>query len=276
MTRTLVAQTLAMLAFGTGLLCGPAQTAAYYVDFQDGADSASGLSPDAAWKHAPGDSRAGPGPRAARLQPGDSVLFRGGVPYRGTVVVRSAGTPDAPIRYVGDAWGPDHAILDGSEPAGRARPCRSASDCGGEAGWAGLVRLSLRSDLSLLDGLFQQDRGLVPAGPGEVLRAGSARTLPGSKGRTVLINPLPGLPTRFATGAGRVGFLLVAGGHVEIRGFRTMRFAPAPRFGPYAGRPLVQLQPLPGVRLVALPGAAGMRHAPPVGPAIAGVTSGPI
>lgn len=266
-----------LLVAAAALLCGaPATSTNYYVDFDRGLDSASGLSPEAAWKRAPGDSRAGAGPRAVRLQPGDTVLFRGGVAYRGTVVVRAAGTSAAPIRYVGDGWGAEPAVLDGSEPAARARPCRSARDCGGEAGWAGLYRMSLIGDQTSWDGFFQQDQALAPAGPDEPLQQGTLRQMPGSKGRTVLIRPIPGVPPHFSTGAGRVGFLLVAGGHVEIRGFRTSRFSPAPRFGPYAGWPLVQLQPMPGVRLVSMPGAVGIRQAAPVGPAIAGVTSGPI
>jgi hypothetical protein len=248
----------------------------YYVDFANGSDSASGLTPEAAWKRAPGDSRAGPAPRAVRLQPGDTILFRGGVAYRGTVVVRSAGTPESPIRYVGDGWGAAPAILDGAEPANTARPCRSARDCDGEAGWQGLHRLTLAADTSLHDGLFQQDRALAVAATSAPLAAGSARMISGTGGRAVLVNPHAGLPAEFGQGAGRVGFLLVAGGHVEIRGFGTTRFAPAPRFGPYAGTALVQLQPLAGIRLAGLTGQSIIRHAPPIGPAMAGVASGPI
>jgi hypothetical protein len=252
----------------------PATT--YHVDFANGSDTADGLSPETAWKRAPGDSRAGAIPRTTRLQPGDTVLFRGGVAYRGTIVVRAAGTPDAPIRYIGDGWGPSTAILDGSEPSLRARPCRSARDCGGEPGWAGLHRLSLSGDTFLQDGLFQQDQPLVVASADAPILPGTARQFPGTGGRIVLVHPLPGIPADYAQGAGRVGFLLVTGGHVRIRGFRAARFAPAPRFGPYAGTPLVQLQPLEGVGLAAFQGQQGIRLAPPVGPAIAGVTSGPV
>lgn len=248
----------------------------YFVDFAAGSDAADGRSPETAWKRAPGDSRAGPGPRSVRLQAGDTVLFRGGVAYRGTIVVRNAGAAGAPIRYVGDGWGTGPAILDGSEPARQVRPCRSARDCGGEEGWAGLHRMSLSGDQSAWEGLFQQDRQLaLDEGQGP-LSPGAARPMARSRGRVILMRANPDLAPAFATGAGRVGFLIVAGGHVEIRGFRASRFAPAHRFGPYAGVPVVQLQPLAGVQLVSMPGIGAVRHAPPIGPMIAGVTSGPI
>lgn len=257
-------------------VAAPCGAATYYVDFAGGSDRLSGLSPETAWKHAPGDSRAGPGPRAVRLQAGDSVLFRGGVAYRGTIVVRSAGTAAAPIRYVGDGWGAVPAVLDGAEPARQVRPCRSARDCGGAKDWAALHRMSLVSDQTVWEGLFQQDRPLALAEGDGPLPSGSARRMAGSRGRTVLIHAAPDLAPSFSTGAGRVGFLIVAGGHVEIRGFRASGFAPAHRFGPYAGVPVVQLQPLAGVSLAAMAGVGAVRHAPPVGPVIAGVTSGPV
>jgi hypothetical protein len=270
-----------MLAAGLGIAAHPARVAAatYYVDFAQGSDLASGLSPDQAWKRAPGDSRAGEVPRRTRLAPGDSLLFRSGVPYRGTVVVRHAGTADAPIRYIGDGWGPGRAELDGSEPLELPRPCRSADDCGGAEGWATLYRARLPEGTHAVDGLFQGDRPLdLPAGD-QPLQPGSARLLAGTKGRVLVLNPLPETPFRFARGAARVGFLLLAGGNVEIRGFSLARFTPAPRRGPYAGNPLVQLQPLDGIRLAGLQ-AGGTSHvrllvaAPPVR-AIAGVSSGP-
>ncbi len=251
--------------------------ATYFVDFEAGSDTSDGRSPDTAWRRAPGDSRAGPGPRSVRLLPGDTVLFRGGVAYRGTVVVRSAGTAAAPIRYIGNSWGPAPAILDGSEPVLRARPCRSARDCDGDTGWAGLHRMSLPGDMMAWDGVFQSDRPLALASPGLPLAPGTVRPIKGAGGGgVVVVRPWPALDTEFAAGAARVGFLLVAGGHVRIEGFSATRFAQAPRFGPYAGTPVVQLQPLPGITLAASTGISAIRHAAPIGQAIAGVTSGPV
>jgi hypothetical protein len=254
----------------------PRQPASYFVDFAAGSDRADGRSPETPWKRAPGDSRAGSGPRSVRLLPGDTVLFRGGVAYRGTIVVRSAGTAVAPIRYIGNGWGPAPALLDGSEPAIHARPCRSARDCDGEAGWARLHRLSLPGDTLAWDGVFQCDRPLSLATPGAALAPGTMRPVGNEGGRIVVVNPWPALDIAFASGAARVGFLLVSGGHVRIEGFAATRFAQAPRFGPYAGTAVVQLQPLPGITLASTTGMSAIRHAPPIGPAIAGVTSGPI
>jgi len=192
----------------------PAAAATYYVDFANGSDRAPGLSPETAFKRAPGDSRAGPGPRSVRLRPGDTILFRGGTPYRGTVVVRARGTAEAPIRYVGDGWGAAPAILDGSEPIAKARPCRSSRDCGGHPGWAGLQRLSLDGDLLPWDGLFQLDRRIAVLDGDGPLDPGTARLVAGAGGRTLVLRPFDDRPQRFAGGAGRVGFLVVAGGHV--------------------------------------------------------------
>jgi hypothetical protein len=274
--RHRLATRAAQLTIASLVAATPVGAATYYVDFASGSDRASGLSPAEAWKRAPGDSRAGAGPRSIRLQPGDTILFRGGVDYRGTIVVRASGTAEAPIRYVGDGWGTPQAILDGSEPVAEVRPCRSSRDCGGDPDWEGLTRLSLPGDSLIWDGVFQQDQPLALASAEGPLAPGATRPIAGSAGRAVVIRPRTDLQPRFATGAGRVGFLLIAGGHVEIRGFRTARFAPASRFGPYAGSPLVQLQPIPAVRLAAITGSTNILHAPPVGPAIAGVTSGPM
>lgn len=270
----LIALPIAMLAAMLGL--GPTNAATYHVDFASGSDQASGLTPETAWKRAPGDSRAGTGPRSVRLQPGDTILFRGGVAYRGTIVVRASGTADAPIRYVGDAWGPAPAILDGAEPAADTRPCRSARDCGGAADWQVLHRVSPGGDAPHSDPIFQQDR-LLSVGPADApLAPGAARPMAGSGRHILLVRPNPGVAPEFARSAGRVGFLLVAGSHVEIRGFQPTRFAAVPRLGPYAGHPLVALQPVAGLSLTALPPGSALRKAAPIGPAIAGVTSGPI
>lgn len=239
------------------LLAAPAAARRdFYIDFESGSDRADGRSPDTAWKRAPGDSRAGPVPAAIRLQPGDRLLFRGGVAYRGTIVVRTAGTPEAPIAYVGDAWGEAPAILDGGAPAGRL-----------VRGTDGRRAATLPAGVHPADGLFLDGRPLSPAELDSQAVGGRHR-----------VRLVAGPGASLAHAAGRVGFLLVAGGHVEIRGFAFRHFAPAPRHGPYAGHPLVALQPLPGVELAALDthgGAPRLVTAPPPVVAIAGWTSAP-
>jgi hypothetical protein len=96
----------------------PTRTPTYFVDFSAGSDAASGTAQNAAWKHAPGDANATGGPAAAQLAPGDVVLFKGGVPYYGSLTVTTSGTAASPIVLEGGAqegWGSGSAIVDGQE-----------------------------------------------------------------------------------------------------------------------------------------------------------------
>lgn len=93
-------------------------TPTYYVDFDAGSDSADGKSAQTPWKHAPGDAAATGSPRAAALAPGDVVLFKGGVHYKGSIDVPASGTAGATIVYDGNGrgtWGDGFAIIDGEE-----------------------------------------------------------------------------------------------------------------------------------------------------------------
>ena len=87
--------------------------ATYYVDFDAGSDTASGLSTESPWKHAPGDPNAAGNPAQAKLNPGDMVLFKGGVVYRGSITVPASGSAGKPITYEGTGWGSGRAILSG-------------------------------------------------------------------------------------------------------------------------------------------------------------------
>ena len=64
----------------------------YYVDFGSGSDSNAGTSTGAAWKHSPGDINATGTPASTSLSPGDTVYFRGGVMYNGTINVNWSGS----------------------------------------------------------------------------------------------------------------------------------------------------------------------------------------
>lgn len=134
------ARPLAVLASAVGALwlaaCSPsAQATVYYVDYGAGSDSASGKAPDKAWRHAPGDPLATDAPKAAQLAPGDTVRFKGGVVYRGSIVLKADGAEGAPITYAGDAWGDRPAVFDGSDPVVSVAPCPSAEACGQAANW---------------------------------------------------------------------------------------------------------------------------------------------
>ena len=90
----------------------------YYVDFNDGNDSNTGSEPGSAWQHCPGDVNAEDVPSGVVLQPEDTVLFKGGVIYRGSIDVMSSGDENKKIVFRGDAWpGLEgvKAIIDGSE-----------------------------------------------------------------------------------------------------------------------------------------------------------------
>lgn len=116
--------------------CAPDATASvYYVDYQSGSDAADGVSPEKAWKHAPGDPQADGRPSSVRLKPGDTVRFKGGVTYRGTIALPADGAPGAPVTYAGDQWGPAPAVIDGSDPVTSVVRCPSAAACGGAANW---------------------------------------------------------------------------------------------------------------------------------------------
>lgn len=132
--------TLGLLLIPLGA-CAPAQSTTFHVDYAAGRDSADGKTPTSAWKHAPGDPQATAGPASIRLQPGDRILFRAGVPYRGTIRLNASGTAQKPLEYTGLGWGNGLGIIDGADPVTAARPCRDAADCGGAVDWRNLTRV---------------------------------------------------------------------------------------------------------------------------------------
>jgi hypothetical protein len=115
-----------------------AHAATYYVDFTGGSDTNTGTSQISAWKHAPGDSNATGNAGSVTLHPGDTVLFKGGVVYRGSITIPASGASNNPITYRGDGWGPEKAILDGSEIMTGWTKCASANDCSGNPNWANI------------------------------------------------------------------------------------------------------------------------------------------
>lgn len=86
----------------------------YYIDFENGANSNSGLSNEQAWKDCPGDINATENALNTKLKAGDIVQFKSGVRYRGSIKVNESGTKEQPIQYRGEGWGAGKAILDGS------------------------------------------------------------------------------------------------------------------------------------------------------------------
>jgi len=101
--------------------------AEYYVDYAAGSDGNQGSSPTLPWKHCPGDPAATAIVATTALAPGDTVHFKGGVPYVFTggsgIVLRWNGTAGSPITYDGNssgAWGSGRArFTDNHSAAGR-------------------------------------------------------------------------------------------------------------------------------------------------------------
>ena len=84
----------------------------YYVDFFGGVDTQAG-SVSAPWQHCPGDVYTNV---YHALNPGDTVIFKGGVFYTNSITNWWSGTPGNPITYDGNSagtFGTGAAILDG-------------------------------------------------------------------------------------------------------------------------------------------------------------------
>ena len=114
----------------------------YHVDFDGGNDANSGTSPASPWKRAPGDPLATGKAAATVLGQGDIVRFRGGVRYRGAIVLKSGGASGRPILFTGDGFGSGRAIFDGADPVTSAVPCPGKAACGNAANWQNLLLVS--------------------------------------------------------------------------------------------------------------------------------------
>ena len=89
----------------------------YYVDFVNGSNTNTGKSQASAWKNCPGDSVATLVAAQTLLCAGDTVVFKGGVVYKGQTCVKWSGAGDNKrIVYDGNTagtWGTGKAIVDG-------------------------------------------------------------------------------------------------------------------------------------------------------------------
>ncbi len=127
----------ALLSLGLLLLAASTQAATYYVDFVGGADSNSGTATNAAWQHCPGDPNATGTASVTTPAPGDTLLFRGGVTYRGAIRCDFVGTAAQPIVLRGDGWGSPNALLSGAELLTTPwTQCTNAADCHGNTNYA--------------------------------------------------------------------------------------------------------------------------------------------
>ncbi len=128
----------------------------YYVDYTNGDDQYNGTSYTTAWKHCPGDDNATGWPDTITLKPGDRVIFRGGVEYRGEIRIKHDGSPGNPIIYKGDGWGNDKAIINGADTF---NPdwirCSSEADCFGNAQYENIYYTDAPEAFDFFDGFYE-------------------------------------------------------------------------------------------------------------------------
>ncbi len=134
-------------------LCGPSTFAStfYYVDFADGDNTAEGTSQQTAWKHAPGDPNATDNPAEVDLTPGDTIVFKGGVAYRGSITLEASGEPDNRITLDANTdgdFGEGRAVLDGGRMIEDWRRCASAEEAQGNPRWEDIFYAEVDVDIS--------------------------------------------------------------------------------------------------------------------------------
>ncbi len=161
--------TFLRLAFIAALAAAvPAGGATYYVDFDGGSDAYDGLSPATPFKHCPLDPNATGAADAIVLRGGDTVIFKGGVHYRGTIEVRANAVASNPIVFDGNTvgdFGDGRAIIDGSEPVTGWTRCQSAAEANDNPNYANIYWATIdppNSDTFLVN-LCEGDRLLAMA-----------------------------------------------------------------------------------------------------------------
>ncbi|MFW6146098.1 MAG: PKD domain-containing protein [Planctomycetota bacterium] len=136
----------------------------YYVDFAGGADANTGLSPLNAWKHCPGDPNAAGTPSNTPLYYGDTVIFKGGVVYRGSIRCNRSGQAGHPIVYDGNTagtFGDGRAIIDGSMALTEWTPCTGPDDADGNPDWAEIYWTYVPAGTTAFNQAYFEDDGLL-------------------------------------------------------------------------------------------------------------------
>lgn len=141
-----------MFTLAACMLWAPSASAAvYYVDFHAGDNGANGQSPQSAWKHAPGDSNATGAPAEVALAAGDTVIFKGGVAYHGSIRLTASGTADQPITLDGNTagtFGEGRAIIDGGQVITDWQQVASAEQVGGNPRWRDIFHADIDLDIT--------------------------------------------------------------------------------------------------------------------------------
>ncbi|MFP4662115.1 MAG: immunoglobulin domain-containing protein [Halanaerobiales bacterium] len=165
------------------------QAETYYIDYANGDDNNTGTEEDSPWKHAPGVEEAIGGPASVELQPGDTVLFKGGVTYYGTILLSSrnswAGTEEAPIIYKGNGWGEGRARISGGQVFGQSwTQCTSAEEVRGNPNYSNIYYTEAPEDYHIIRGTYEDGKMLwfaqdpAPEDPFHYDRTGQFRVIP--------------------------------------------------------------------------------------------------
>lgn len=99
----------------------------YYVDYEKGDNNNIGTGKDVPFKNYPGDIAATGTSLNIKLTPGDKIIFKGGVKYKGTIDININGSSTAPIIFDGNTentFGKGMAIIDGSDELMGSYKCR--------------------------------------------------------------------------------------------------------------------------------------------------------
>jgi hypothetical protein len=136
----------------------------FYIDYDSGSDRNDGRSPERPFRHAPGDPAAEHRARGTQLRAGDTVLFRGGVNYRGQIEVKWSGTPDAPIVYDGNSqgtFGNGRAVIDGADPITGWQRVASQAEARGNPDWQNLWVARIADDIDVFTANLTQGDQLM-------------------------------------------------------------------------------------------------------------------
>jgi len=143
------------------VLNADATAATYYVDFESGSDANNGTASGSPFKHCPGDSAAQGVAASTTLSPGDTVLFRGGVKYRGQISLTSSGSVGFPITYKGNGWGTEKAIITGADVYPNAwTACESQAACRNNSNWQNIFYSALPAGKTFFNRLLQNNEFL--------------------------------------------------------------------------------------------------------------------
>ncbi len=141
--------------------------ATYHIDYVDGSDAADGLSAKTAFQHCPGDAKASDNAAAVKLGPGDTLLFKGGVVYRGAIEIDASGSEGKPIVIDGNSagtYGTGMAHMNGSLPLDQWVRCKTAAEAGGHPAYEKIWRCILPAGVTTWrTGLLQDGASLSVA-----------------------------------------------------------------------------------------------------------------